>query len=112
MGEGGPVARSQKRASHDDLWRRMRAPVSFIASEAGTAQALLRLGEREPARDAAQAEFADVTVSEGRAQLASHCASPDSRRAAARGLSCRKSHPGIVTWVCAPNCSRIFFLYP
>jgi DNA-binding CsgD family transcriptional regulator len=45
-----------------DVWGTDMRDVGYLHARAGAAQALLRLGEREPARDVAQAELADVRV--------------------------------------------------
>jgi DNA-binding CsgD family transcriptional regulator len=45
-----------------DLWGTEMRDVGYVHARAGAAQALLRLGERESARQMAQAELADVRV--------------------------------------------------
>jgi DNA-binding CsgD family transcriptional regulator len=45
-----------------DLWETEMRDVGYLHARTGAAQALLRLGEREAAREMAQAELADVRV--------------------------------------------------
>ena len=66
-----------------DIWGTVMRDVGYLHARAGAAQALLRLGNRDRARELAQAELSDVRVFGAPQRLGSPCARLDSPSAEA-----------------------------